>query len=73
MTARFIALAAHYLRPSHAHHQPHDPEKWSSGFRTKIMRKKEGVERRKAHPAMAMPCEGTAAILAKDRSPSGAP
>jgi len=58
---------------------------WSCGFRTKIMRKKEGVERRKAHPAMAVPCEGTAARLPLfppplagegregARSPSGAP
>jgi len=27
-------------RPSFAHHDDaHDPEKWTSGFRTKIMRK----------------------------------
>ena len=38
MTPYESVLAAP-TRPSHAHHQPHDPEKWSCGFRTKIMRK----------------------------------
>jgi len=32
---------------------------------TTTTKDKEGVERRKAHPAMAVPCEGTAAILAR--------
>jgi len=53
--------------------------------KTKIMRKNEGVERRKTHPAMAVPCEGAAARrplfpprFAGEgregaRSPSGAP